>query len=103
MRVPDAIAAAVMDSPVAAAIAAMLPATSMVFPVVDVVELVLEEVRAEVTSWPPDVAKTAAAPETAEGGADVVAAAATAVVAAGAVVPRVGTEEAAPVVVLALM
>ncbi len=121
VRVPEEMEAAVVDSPVAAAMAAILVATSAMFEVVlvdvgadvvaDVVDVVVDAVVADVvadvldvTSWPPDVAKTAgAALEAAEAGTVVVAAAPAVVVAAGVVVPRVATEAGAPVMVLALM
>jgi hypothetical protein len=108
VRVPEDMAAAVVDSPEAAATAARLAPTLTVFEAVDVVgvadEIELEDVVLEVTSWPAEVGKTAAAPERAEVGTGAVVAAAGVVVeAAVAVVPRVGTDAGAPVTVLALM
>jgi hypothetical protein len=51
VRVPEAMEATVVDSPAAAAVAAMLPGTSMMFEAVVVVDgLVLVEVVLEVTS-----------------------------------------------------
>ena len=104
--VPDPIAAALVDSPLAAAIAAMLAGTGLV--VEELPVLVLEagaamefELDPElllVTSTPPEVAKTAGAAGLlgdSEGGpleTDVVADAA-----AGVVLPRVGTDGTAPV------
>ena len=112
VRVPDPSAAAFVDSPLAAAMAAMLAGTGRV---VDDAALVVkaEELTAEtadefavdvvllVTRVPPEVANTAGDAEerallgTTEG----VEPAAAVVVAAGAVVvlPRVGTDAAAPV------
>jgi hypothetical protein len=107
VRVPEDMAATVVDSPEEAATAAMLAATLTVFEVVVAVGVADEielDVVLEVTSWPAEVGKDAAAPERAEVGAGL------AIVAAGVVagvalatVPSVGTDAAAPVAVLALM
>ena len=105
VRVPEDIAAAVVDSPAAAAMAATLADTLTVFEVVAVVDVLEpDDVVLEVTSWPPEVGKTAAAPESAEVGTGFATDAAGVVGGVVlAVVPRVATDAAAPVVVLALM
>src|ERR1700758_1501433 len=62
VRVPEDMAAAVVDSPAEAAMAAMLAATLTVFELavaMGVDELRLEEVVLDVTSWPAEVGKTA--------------------------------------------
>ena len=101
VSVPEAIAAALADSLFAAAMAAMLSAT------VGEVVLGIVAVAVVVTSWPPEVEKTAGVPVSAEVGTDVPADAApedvAGVVPAPEVVPSMGTEAAAPGVVLALM
>ena len=123
VRVPAAAAEEFADAALAEVIAARLSATGFVLDVVPVdgTALVVEELVVvlvvefavplsadavlEVTIWPPEVAKTEAAPLTAEGGTDGVDAAG-AEAATGAVVvvlPSAGTAAAAPVVVLALM
>ena len=109
VSVPELIAAAVVDSLLAAAMAAMFEATGLlVFPadaagvlgLIDEAgesELLLDaELPFEPTSCPADVGNVAEAPAGAEEAAGVEAGAA-AGAAAGAVDPRRGTEAAAPV------
>jgi hypothetical protein len=112
VSVPELNAAALVDSLFAAAMAAMLSATvGVVIEVGVALEMVVDDVAelviavepepadvAVVTSCPPEVAKTAAAPVIADVGTDDAAA-----VAGPEFVPSIGTEAAAPVVVPALM
>ena len=99
VRVPELMAAVVVDSLFDAAMAAMFEATGLVVVPAVGVAVVIEELWLvlELTSWPAEVGKAAEAPE----GAEVELATGedpdTAVAAAGVADPSRGTEAAAPV------